>query len=66
MNIIFQVVENVKNPTAVLCVTLGALAATPNLAFGRKTTEIVNMLSELLVEVKSANKVVLNNLASEL
>ena len=28
-------------PIAVLCVDLGALAATPNLAFGRKTTEIV-------------------------
>ena len=62
----FRLLKNVKNPTAVLCVTLGALAATPNLAFGRKTTEIVNMLSELLVEVKSANKVLLNNLASEL
>ena len=55
-----------KNPNAVLCVDLGTLAAAPNLAFGRKTTEIVNMLSQLLVEVKSAIKVLLNNLASEL
>ena len=33
-----RLLENVKNPDAVLCVTFGALAATPNLAFGRKTT----------------------------
>ena len=34
----FRLLKNVKNPNAVLCVNLGALAATPNLAFGRKTT----------------------------
>ena len=34
----FRLLKNVKNPDAEFCVTLGALAATPNLAFGRKTT----------------------------
>ena len=34
----FRLLKNVKNPNAVLCVIFGALAATPNLAFGRKTT----------------------------
>ena len=34
----FRLLKNVKNPNAVLCVNLGALAATANLAFGRKTT----------------------------
>ena len=33
----FRLLKNVKNPNAVLCVNLGALAATANLAFGRKT-----------------------------
>ena len=34
----FRLLKNVKNPNAVLCVIFGALAALPNLAFGRKTT----------------------------
>ena len=34
----FRLLKNVKNPNAVLCVIFGALAATPNPAFGRKTT----------------------------
>ena len=36
----FRLLKNVKNPDAVLCVTFGALAATPNLAFGRKLPKL--------------------------
>ena len=36
----FRLLKNVKNPDATLCVTFGALAATPNLAFGRKLPKL--------------------------